>query len=226
MSIFRSLGCIQTFLTLCLAPFLGAQSALADEFFPVSPGASAFELVDGSIRAALINSGCEEGFEAACTTVEQRSEYVDNTVNRSGDRVLYKWDIMVPAEFADTPYASLRATRFLVGENKPILYFILDVEYGYEIARKTCFGPDGYGEWHNVEMLVVWDATRKKKLSDKTPAEIHVKCDGAEVFSRKGRPNINDGDEVRIAFGLTAPISLPESGDFQVHYRNIVIERN
>ena len=220
----RSKGKCPIFLASCVGAFFCFQQAAAEEFEPVSPGKTALEMTDGHLRASLINGGCEAAFELACNNNEQRSELVSTVSHKSGDRVIYSWDIFIPSEFADTPYASLRATRFLAGDNDPILYFVLDHQYGYEIGRKTCFGPDGYGKWHSVEARIIWDETRKKKLSDKTPAEIHVICDNIQVFSQTGRPNIKEGAKVRAAFGLTAPLGLPENGEFWVQYRNIKIE--
>ena len=100
----------------------------------------------------------------------------------------------------------------------------MDGKIGYDIGRNVCFGPDDFGTWHSIEVRVVWDSTKKKGLKDKTPGEIHVQCDGTEVLTRSGRPNIDTDDEIRIALGLVGPVKLADGDIVAVSFRNLKIE--
>ena len=116
----------------------------------------------------------------------------------------------------------LYAGRFLSGD-KPALQFFVGHDYGYEISRKTCFGPEDFGEWHQVEVRVMWDSTKKKGLKDKTPGEIHVICDGQEIYSKMGRPNIKPHDTINLALGLEGALKLADGDNVSVSYRNIEV---
>lgn len=195
------------------------------DFETVASSEDALKVDDGRIRARLSRNGCEAGFEAACSQALQRSEYVTKSSHKNGDRVVYSWEIFVPAEFKyKSPGAYLRAGRFLVGDGGSILNFLLDEKVGYDIGRKICFGPEGFGKWHSIQVRVRWDSTRKKNLRDKTPGELRVSCDGAEILALSGRPNISDEDEVRIALGLAGALELADGDQTSVSFRNIKIE--
>ena len=196
-----------------------------DDFKAVSSSEGALKVAGGEIRARLSRNGCAAGFEAACSQALQRSEYVSNTSHKSGDRVIYRWEIFVPTEFNyKAPGAYLRAGRFLVGEGDSIFNFLLDGKIGYDVGRRLCFGPEGFGKWHTIQVRVRWDSTKKKSLGEKTPGDLHVSCDGDEVLAYSGRPNIADGDEVRMALGLAGALELVDGDQTSVAFRNIKIE--
>jgi hypothetical protein len=206
-----------------LAAALSAPAAAAD-FERIAPTETALDVVDGLVTARLSPDGCASGFEAACTATRQRAEFQAATPHVHGDRVSYRWEIMVPAGFTmNAVDKHLYATRFLTGEDSSVLQFYLGTDYGYEVNRKTCIAPEALGEWHQIEVRVVWDSTKKKGLKDKTPGEIRVLCDGTEVFAAAGRPNIKEGQDVRLALGLEGAIALAEGDDVAVSFRNIEI---
>jgi hypothetical protein len=197
----------------------------AESFETISMSESSLKVKAGEIQAYLDPKGCVPGFEAACSPVIQRSEYVSTTAHRHGDRVIYSWQILVPKSFTyKSTGAYLRAGRFLVGGQESIFNFLLDRETGYDADRKICFGPEGFGKWHNIEVRVVWDATRKKTLSEKTPGELRVVCDGVEVLSHSGRPTLGAEDKVRIALGLAGSAQSANAMNTHISIRNIKIE--
>jgi hypothetical protein len=139
--------------------------------------------------------------------------------------VIYSWEILIPKGFIyNASGAYLRAVRFLIGKEDSIFNFLLDGKIGYDVGRKVCFSPEGFGKWHAIQVHVVWDSTKKKGLRDKTPGELRVLCDGTEVLSHSGRPNIGDKDEVRIALGLAGSSKLADGDRTAVSFRNIKIE--
>ena len=214
---------------LLAAVFLAAHFSPAisqeENFETVSSGETSLKVVGGEIRAHLNPNGCAAGFEAACSPVLQRSEYISTKSHKHGDRVIYSWEILVPKDFTyNASGAYLRAVRFLIGTEESIFNFLLDGKIGYDVGRKVCFGPEGFGKWHAIQVRVVWDSTKKKGLRDKTPGELRVLCDGIEVLSYSGRPNIGDKDEVRIALGLAGSLKLADGDSTTVSFRNIKIE--
>jgi hypothetical protein len=199
-----------------LSPAIGQE----ETFETVSSSEASLKVVEGEIRAQLSPNGCAAAFEEACSSVLQRSEYVSTTLHKHSDRVIYSWEIMVPKDFTyNASGGYLRAARFLVGKERSIFNFLLDRKIGYDVGRKVCFGPEGFGKWHAIQVRVVWDSTKKKTLSEKTPGELQVLCDGVEVLSHSGRPNIADGDEVRIALGLAGSLILAEDDSTTVVFR-------
>ena len=197
----------------------------SEDFEIITPSETSLELIDGEIQANLNQNGCVVGFEAACSTVLQRSEYVSTTSHAHGDRVIYGWDIMVPESFTyNASGGYLRAARFLNRNEESVLSFLLDGKIGYDVGREVCFDPDGFGAWHTIEVRVVWDSTPKKGLRDKTPGEMHVFCDGTEVLLRSGRPTLGEGDEIRLALGLAGSLNLADGDSAAVSFRNVRIE--
>ena len=196
-----------------------------ETFEAISSSEASLKVVGGEIQAYLNPKGCAAGFEAACSPVLQRSEYISTKPHKHGDRVIYSWEIFVPKDFTyNASGAYLRAVRFLIGKEDSIFNFLLDGKIGYDVGRKVCFGPEGFGKWHAIQVRVVWDSTKKKGLSDKTPGELRVFCDGTEVLSHSGRPNIGDKDEVQIALGLAGSLKLADGDSATVSFRNINIE--
>ena len=189
----------------------------------IAPNQGALIANGKEIRAQLSKSGCASGFEAACSPTRQRSEYLPHQSHQHGDRVVYRWEVMIPKSLKYNG-GHLYSTRFLDDDNRMIFQFLIGEEYGYEIDRKPCFGPEGFGSWHKVEFRVVWDSTKKKKLSDKTPGEIHVSCDGNEIISSTGRPNIAEGGTVRLALGVEGALDLADGDNVEVNYRNLQID--
>lgn len=206
------------------AIWMCAGAAQPGEFEPVSPNETAVEIVDGVFSARLNAQGCASGFEAACSPTRQRAEYVSTQAHGHGERIAYRWEIKVGDAWAfNAVDKHLYATRFLTSDEKPVVQFYLGDDYGYEVNRKTCFGPEDFGDWHAVEMRVVWDATKRKSLKDPTPGELHILCDGREIFSKAGRPNIKEGDTVRLALGLEGALKLAEGDTVSVRFRNVEI---
>jgi len=196
-----------------------------ENFETVSSSEASLKVVGGEIQAYLNPTGCAAGFEAACSPVLQRSEYIATKPHRHGDRVIYSWEILVPKDFTyNASGAYLRAARFLIGKEDTIFNFLLDGKIGYDVGRKVCFGPEGFGKWHAIRVRVVWDSTKKKGIKDKTPGELRVFCDGIEVLSHSGRPNIGDKDEVRLALGLAGSSKLADGDSTAVSFRNVKIE--
>jgi hypothetical protein len=195
------------------------------DFDAHAPDSSSLEATEGVIRTRLNKNGCSVGYEDACSIVLQRSEFVSRASHKHGDKVTYRWELMVPDDFTYNAFGGyLRAVRFLNGSGESIFSFILDRESGYTVSRKTCFGPEGFGEWHRVAMQVSWDSTSKKSLKDKTPGELRVICDGVEVLSRSGRPNIGDDETARLTIGLAGSLKLADGDNAEVHFRNVAIE--
>lgn len=197
----------------------------AVEYDMFAPTRSALEVVDGDVHARLSQAGCEAGHQHACSPLLQRSEFVSRQSQRHGDKVTYSWDILVPESF--TYHASggyLRAVRLINKSGESVLNFILDGEIGYAVGRKTCFGPDGFGVWHSVQLQVAWDSTKRTSLKDETPGILRVICDGVEVLSRDGRPNIGPEEEVWFSFGLAGSLRLADGDNTETLYRNVMIE--
>ena len=206
-----------------LAAVMAAPASRANEFQIIAPNEVSINIQDGVVTAQLSADGCASGFETACSFTRQRAEYQSSINHGHGDRVAYKWEVNVPTgNVLNATDSHLYAARFLAGDQS-VLQFILGNEYGYEVNRKTCFGPEEFGQWHQVEVRVRWDSTKKKKLSDKTPGEIHIICDGTEIFSKAGRPNIKEGDVVNIALGIEGALKLAEGDQVSAAYRNIEI---
>jgi hypothetical protein len=204
-----------------LSPAISQEEA----FETVSSSEASLKVVGGEILAYLNPKGCAAGFEAACSPVLQRSEYISTKPRKHGDRVIYSWEILVPKDFTyNASGAYLSAVRFLIGKEDSIFNFLLDEKIGYDVGRKVCFGPEGFGKWHAIQVRVEWDSTKKKGLRDKTPGELRVLCDGIEVLSHSGRPNIGDKDEVRISLGLAGSLILADGDSTTVSFRNIKIE--
>jgi hypothetical protein len=208
-------------LVACISPVVSQEKS----FETISPSETSLKVEAGEIQVYLDPKGCTPGFEAACSPVLQRSEYISTTSHKHGDRVTYSWEILVPKSFTyKATSAYLRAGRFVIGDQESIFNFLLDGEIGYEVDRNVCFGPEGFGKWHAIEVRVVWDATQKKTLSEKTPGKLRVVCDGVEVLSHAGRPTIGAKDEVRIALGLAGSASSANDDRTHVSIRNIKIE--
>lgn len=215
--------------TLGIAIFVAALAwpsvSQSGDFEAVSPDETSLEIVGGEVRARLSHNGCTAGFETACSPILQRSEYVSTSSQAHGDRIVYSWEILVPEDFAyNASGGYLRATRFLNRNGESLLSFILDGENGYNISRKTCFGPESFGMWHQIEVRVAWDSTKKNGFRDQTPGELSVLCDENEVLSRSGRPNIGAEDEVWIALGLAGSLVLADGDRAAVSIRNISVE--
>ena len=207
-----------------IAILLIAPPATAADFNVVVPNPSTFEMNEDGFTARLSDEGCADGFETACTATRQRVEYQSATPHGHGDRVSYSWEVMVDEGLTyNAADKHMYATRFLTADEKTVMQFYLGNDYGYEVNRKTCFGPEAFGKWHQVEVRFVWDSTKKKGLKDKTPGEIHVICDGNEIFSKAGRPNIKAGDVVHLALGLEGALKLAEGDKVSVAFRNIQI---
>ena len=208
-----------------IAAHLSPAISQEENFETISSSEASLKVVGGEIHAYLNPTGCAAGFEAACSPVLQRSEYILTKPRKHGDRVIYSWEILVPKDFTyNASGAYLRAVRFLIGKEDSIFNFLLDGKIGYNVGRKVCFGPEGFGKWHAIQVRVVWDSTKKKGLRDKTPGELRVFCDGTEVLSHSGRPNVGDKDEVRIALGLAGSSKLADGDRTAVSFRNIKIE--
>ena len=199
---------------------------LAQNFEIITPTETSFEVSEAEIRVGLSQDGCAVGHEAACDLLYQRSEYVSTQSHKHGDRVTYSWEMMVPSDFKyNTSGGYLRTARLVYGSGKSLLSFNLDMETGYSLNTKTCFGPEGFGEWHAIEVRVAWDSTKKKTLKDKTPGDLVVLCDGVELHSQSGRPNISADEEVWFALGLHGALNLADGDKAEVHFRNISIEK-
>ena len=208
-----------------LAALFSPTISKSEDFEVVSSSETSLEVMEGEIRVHLNQNGCAAGFEAACSPVLQRSEYISTKSYGHGDRVTYSWEIMVPESFTyNASGAYLRAARFLNKKEESIFNFLLDGKIGYDVGRKVCFGPEGFGKWHAVPVRVIWDSTKKKGLGDKTPGELRVLCNGTEILSHSGRPTIGDEDEVRIALGLAGSLNLADGDSVVVSFRNIKIE--
>lgn len=202
---------------------MAAGIGLANNFQIIGPNETAMDIQDGVVTARLSNDGCAAGFETACTPTRQRAEYQLTEGHTHGDKVAYRWEVNVPKDLRiNAADFHLYAGRFLSGD-KPALQFFVGHDYGYEISRKTCFGPEGFGEWHQVEVRIMWDSTKKKGLKDKTPGEIHVICDGKEVYSKTGRPNIKPDDTINLVLGLEGALKLADGDNVSVSYRNIEV---
>lgn len=208
-----------------LAALIFPSWALAGDFEVFAPTEFSFEVTEAGISAELSQNGCSSGYEAACNVVLQRSEYVSTHSNKHGDKVIYSWEMLVPQGFTyNASGGYLRAGRLLDGSGESLFSFILDSEAGYTVSRKACFGPEGFGKWHAIEVKVVWDSTKRKNLKDKTPGDIRVICDGSEVLSRSGRPNIIADEEVWFALGLAGSLKLADGDNTEVLFRNVSIE--
>jgi len=206
------------------AAFAIAGASNAEEFEIIAPNETALEVADGIITARLSGDGCASGFDTACTETRQRAEYQQTTGHGHGDQIAYRWEIKVVDNVVlNAVDKHLYATRFLNGEANTVLQFYLSDEYGYEVNRKTCFGPEEFGQWHQIEVRVTWDSTKREGLGHKTPGEMTINCDGTEVFATSGRPNIKEGDEVSLALGLEGTLRLAEGDDVSVSFRNIEI---
>lgn len=211
-------------LTAALTVMTTATASHAKDFRIIAPNETALEVVDGLVTARLSDGGCMTGFENACSATRQQAEYQTSAGHGHGDRIAYRWEIKVTEDMKfNASDKHLYATRFVTGENKPVMQFYLGNDYGYEVNRKTCFGPEEFGKWHTVEVRVMWDATKKKGLKDTTPGEVHVICDDSEVFAKSGRPNIKSEDEVHLALGLEGALKLAEGDNVSVSFRNIEI---
>lgn len=205
--------------------FLSMTAADATDFEVIAPNDGAVEIDGDQFTARLSDDGCSSGFDAACTGTRQRAEYLPAAIYGHGDQVAYRWEINVSEAMTFNAVDShLYATRFLTGGDTSVLQFYLGTDYGYEVNRKTCFGPEEFGEWHQVEVRVSWDSTPKQNLRDKTPGEIHIACDGEEIFSSSGRPNIKAEDEIRLALGLEGALNLADGDNVSVSFRNLEVE--
>jgi len=197
----------------------------ADDFNIISPGKDSLRINAGEMQVHLNRDGCEAGFEIACSTVLQRSEYVSTRSHSHGDSIAYGWEIRVPEDFRyNASGGYLRAVRFINAKGESVLSFLIDTQNGYNVSRKTCFSPKGFGSWHRIEVFVTWDSTKKKGLKDKTPGELQVICDGTEILNRLGRPNIGAEEQVWMAVGLAGSLKLADGDNAAVTYRNISIE--
>lgn len=208
---------------------LWATIGRAGEAEQVAPGPGMLAMADDLITARLNAGGCETGYQVACSTFLQlqRSEIVFPDKHRHGSRVAYRWDILVPADFVyNSSGGHLRAGRLIVGSGDSVLSFLLDGETGYHVGRKVCFGPEGFGSWHSIEVQVVWDASRRKSLRDRTPGLIRVLCDGKEVMLRTGRPTIKAEERVQLALGLMGSLKLPPGDNAAVSFRRFGVEEN
>lgn len=199
---------------------------LAEDFEIIKPTESSFEVTETEIRVELSQNGCAVGYEAACSKdFFQRSEYVSTHSHKHGDRVIYSWEMFVPEDFSYNAIGHfLRAVRFLDGAGQSIFNFHLNTEFGYTVGQNTCIGLEGFGEWHLVQVHANWDSTKKKNIKDRTPGEIRVECDGVEVLSRSGRPNIGVEEEVWLALGLIGSTPLADGDNTKVLFRNVSIE--
>ncbi|MDJ1014951.1 MAG: hypothetical protein QNJ35_00455, partial [Paracoccaceae bacterium] len=196
----RTLAFLASALALC-----AANDALAQSFKVVEPSEGFLSVDDDEITARLRHGACDPGYEDACTEKSQlqSSEYLPTLSHAHGDTVTYRWEILVPEDFAyETVSGDLRAGRLYNDSGEAIQYFLLDGDSGLTINRKVCFDPEGFGEWHSIEVLAVWDSTKKKGFKDKTPGSIRVSCDGSEVHASSGRPTVGEGQSVWLALGL------------------------
>lgn len=207
-----------------IAAFTWPTWALAESFEFIAPTETSIEVTEVGVRVELNQNGCAVGHEAACDEAYQRSEYVSTQSHKHGDRVTYSWEVMVPSDFSFSR-GYLRSGRLLYGSGKPIFSFFLDTESGYTVNTRACFGPEGFGEWHAVEVRVAWDSTKKKSFTDRTPGDLLVLCNGVEVYSQSGRPNIISAEEeVWFALGLHGALKLADGDNAKVLFRNISIE--
>ncbi len=213
-----------TILATLFPVLMAANSSHAGEFEIIGPNETALEVLDGLITARLSSDGCATGFESACSTTRQRIEYQSSSGHGHGNKVAYRWEIKVAKGMTFNAIDKhLYATRLVNGDGKSVMQFYLGNDYGYEVNRKTCFGPEEFGQWHVVEVRVKWDSTKKKSLGDKTPGEVHITCDGEEIYSKSGRPNIKVGDEIKLALGLEGTLKPAEGDAVSVSFRNIEI---
>jgi hypothetical protein len=209
---------------ICVVLSLPGQSQ-AVEFEAFSPTQTALVVTDGVIRTHLSPAGCDEGHELACSPVFQRSEFVSTESQSHGDKVIYSWDIMVPESFAyNASGGYLRAVRIINTSGESVFSFILDGDSGYSVGRKVCFSPESFGAWHTIQLHVAWDSTKRKGLKDETPGILRVFCDGVEVLSRSGRPNIGADEKVWFSFGLAGSLKLADGDNAEAIFRNVKIE--
>jgi hypothetical protein len=200
---------------------------LAQSLEIITPTETSFEVSEADTRVGLSQDGCAVGHEAACDLVYQRSEYVWTQSHKHGDQVTYSWEMMVPSDFQyNTSGGYLRTARLHYGSGKTLFSFFLDMETGSTFGTKACFGPEEFGRWHAIEVRVAWDSTKKKSLKDSTPGELLVLCDGAEVYSQSGRPNISADEEVWFALGLHGALKLADGDKTEVLFRNVSIEKH
>jgi len=180
---------------------------------------------NGEVNARLAQNGCDTEHELACNALLQRSELVARQSHAHGDKVIYTWEIMVPTEFRyNASGGYLRAVRFTDTSGEGVLNFILDSSKGYTVGRNVCFGPGEFGTWHAIRLEVFWDSTRRQNLRDKTPGHLRVLCDGVEVLTRSGRPNIGAEEEVRFSVGLAGALRLAADDYVEARFRNVVVE--
>lgn len=203
---------------------LYASSVWANEYEIVAPSDQTVILSNGEITAHLQANGCEPGHSEACSVTRQRADYVLSQKFGHGDRVSYSWEMKVSEPFIyNAVDIHLYPVRFLNNENEPVFRFFLGAKYGFEARRQMCFSPEEFGQWHKVEIRVVWDSTTRENLSHVTPGSIQVWCNGVETFSVSGRPNIQAGEEVQLALGLDASLTPAEGDRVSVTYRNVSI---
>jgi len=203
---------------------LVASAVWANDYQIIAPSAQSVTIADGEITARLNLLGCEPGFGAACSATRQRSDYILSQKFGHGDRVAYSWEMKVDEPFVyDAIDVHLYPVRFLNNNDDPVIRFFLGNKHGFETRRQMCFSPTEFGQWHKIEVRVVWDSTTRENLNHKTPGTIQVICNGVETFSATDRPNIQIGDEVRLALGLDASISPAERDRIAIVYRNISI---
>lgn len=207
----------------------GAAAAQSEDYEQLMPAPGMLEMADGAITARLNPAGCETGYEGACSVALplQRSEIVFPDAHQRGQSVTYRWDIMVPADFAyNATGGDLRAGRLIASTGASILGFMLESDNGYRVSGQSCFGPEGFGSWHSVEVNVVWDSTRRQSLSDRTPGQLRVSCDGQEILFRSGRPTIREDETARLALGLMGSVLLAEGDNVTVSFRDFSVEED
>ncbi|MDD9923110.1 MAG: hypothetical protein OXQ92_12660 [Boseongicola sp.] len=204
--------------------FSTSTAAQVQDFSVIEPSPGYLKVTSGEIIARLRLGACEPGYEDACAQGAQlqRSEYLPSASHSHGETVTYRWEIFVPNDFVyETLSGDLRAGRFYNDSGEAILSFLLDGTSGLTVNRKTCFGPEGFGQWHQVEVKAVWDSTKKKGLKDKTPGAISISCDGVEVHSSSGRPTVGEGKSVWLALGLRGAMRLADGDNATAHFRNL-----
>ena len=150
---------------LCVALVMCPIAVHSGELEEIAPGAGMLTSENDVLHARLNPSGCDAGFETACSDYWsfQRSEFVFSDTHKHGDSVTYRWELLVPIDFAyEASGSPLRAARLYAKPEGAILGFQLDNIDGYHVSNKICFGPEGFGQWHVIEVHAVWDSTKKK----------------------------------------------------------------
>lgn len=221
-------------LALILACSLLAPNAMAQEFGVQTvrdgepkisaDGEQTFRLFPGECSSKVYGSKRLQTTTSDCDRKRTRVELFERDADwaREGDRKQYSWEIFIPKDFS----YSATGGHLIVGQfhnsEDLLLSFALSND-GYTIRSKPCIRPDEFGAWHKVEVRYVFDSTRKKTFKDKTPGVLVVTCNGREIVSASGRPNVMKGSKVQFRYGLYGALDFPASDNVSVRFRNVRI---